>query len=258
MRRLIVQEPVTRAALWSRRTAWFAVAVAAIAVALLNLRLVEIRAGLTALASGFFVAIVAIGFAFVAFVRIWREGRRGLGLAIRSLFVAAALLAYPGYLLVLGLVQPVPADVTTDLEVPPTFSRSQAAFAVRDGIYPPDPETREAQREAHPDIVPLSLDLEPRQAYALALKAAERRGWRIVEAVLPGGRSGLGRIDALDLSPVLRLPDDVTVRLTPRADGTILDIRSASRHGPRDFGRNASRIRRYLEDVAALAAAASE
>lgn len=260
MRRLIVEEPVTRAALWSRRAAWFALAVTAIAVALLNLGLVEVPAGLAAFGAGLALALLAIAFALVAFARIWSEGRRGLALAVRSFLLSLALLAWPGYLVARGILVPVPADISTDLETPPAFSRSKAAYSARDGAYPPEPPagSRSLQREAYPDIVPLTLDLEPKRAYELALRAAEKRGWRIVEAIAPGGRAGLGHIEALDRSLVLRLPDDVAVRLTPRADGTVLDVRSASRYGPRDLGQNAGRIRRYLDEVSALAAAVVE
>jgi uncharacterized protein (DUF1499 family) len=112
---------------------------------------------------------------------------------------------------------------------------------------------RRLQRPAYPQVAPLTLDLAPEEAFEIARKAAERRGWRIVESVPPGGRIGLGRIEAVDRTFLLRLPDDVTVRLRPRADGTRIDVRSASRLGRHDFGANAARIRRYLDEVSGLA-----
>jgi uncharacterized protein (DUF1499 family) len=57
----------------------------------------------------------------------------------------------------------------------------------------------------------------------------------------------------VDRTLLLRLPDDITVRIRPRADGTRIDIRSASRLGHHDFGANAARIRRFLEEVSELA-----
>jgi uncharacterized protein (DUF1499 family) len=81
-------------------------------------------------------------------------------------------------------------------------------------------------------------------------------GWRIIEAVKPGGRMGLGRLEAVDRTFLLRLPDDVTVRIRPRADGTRIDVRSASRIGTHDLGANAARIRRFLDEVSNLAIAA--
>jgi uncharacterized protein (DUF1499 family) len=49
------------------------------------------------------------------------------------------------------------------------------------------------------------------------------------------------------------MPDDVTVRIRPRADGARIDVRSASRIGRHDFGTNAARIRRFLDELSNLA-----
>jgi uncharacterized protein (DUF1499 family) len=143
-------------------------------------------------------------------------------------------------------------DVTTDLDLPPAFSRSRAALAARNGRVPsePPPESRLKQRQAYPQVAPLTLDLPPEEAFEFARKAAEARGWQIIDAVKPGGRMGVGHIDAVDRSFLLRLPDDVTVRIRPIADGSRIDVRSASRIGSHDFGANAKRIRTYLDLLA--------
>jgi uncharacterized protein (DUF1499 family) len=167
------------------------------------------------------------------------------------------VLAYPAYAALRGLRLPALTDVATDTENPPAFSRSRVAFAARDGRYPPDPgaSAREKQRTAYPQIAPLTLDIDADQAFELARKAAVNRRWQIVEAIRPGGRIGNGRIEAVSRSFLLNLPDDVTVRVRPRADGARVDVRSASRLGPRDLGANADRIRAYLDEVANLAIA---
>jgi uncharacterized protein (DUF1499 family) len=115
------------------------------------------------------------------------------------------------------------------------------------------PQVREAQREAYAQIAPLTLDVGPDEAFELVRKAAANRGWQVVEAVRPGGRVGTGRIEAVDRTFLLRLPDDVTVRIRPRVDGTRIDVRSASRIGNHDLGTNARRIRAFLEEVSNLA-----
>jgi uncharacterized protein (DUF1499 family) len=86
-------------------------------------------------------------------------------------------------------------------------------------------------------------------------KAADNLGWQVIEAVPPGGRSGQGRLDAVARSLVLKLPEDITVRIRPLADGTRIDIRSASRLGVHDLGANAKRIRAFLEEASGLALA---
>ncbi|HEY8564030.1 MAG TPA: DUF1499 domain-containing protein [Beijerinckiaceae bacterium] len=255
MRRLILEEPVSRAAIWSPRVAAFAIAVTVIAVILVRFGRIELLPGAVSIATGLVLAGVAVLLALAAFARVWTEGRRGLGSAVYGLVLAAFVLGYPGFYALRGLTLPRLTDVTTDIDQPPTFSRSQAAFEARGGRVPADPpaETRQRQRDAYPFVAPLTLDLPPQEAYEIVRQAALNRGWSIVEASRPGGRLGLGRLDAVDRSFLLRLPDDVTVRLRPRADGTRIDVRSASRYGGHDYGANARRIRNFLDEVSNLA-----
>ena len=78
MRRLIVEEPLSRAAVWSRRVAIFALATAIMAVGVARLganpggALVVFGAALT-------LAFVALLLSAAAAVVIWRTGRRGAG-----------------------------------------------------------------------------------------------------------------------------------------------------------------------------------
>ena len=112
---------------------------------------------------------------------------------------------------------------------------------------PPDDPTSYAYLldQAYPQIAPLTLDLPPDQVYELVRRAAQNRGWDVIESARPGGRVGLGRLDAVDRTFLLRLADDVTVRIRPRADGARIDVRSASRLGQHDLGKNAERIQRF-------------
>lgn len=255
MRRLIIEEPVSRPARWSPRVAFFALAAAGIAVLVTRGQTGAVGPALVAVLAALALSLLAIGLALAAFVRIWREGRRGFGLAVGGLLLALATLAYPAYFGLRGLLLPAITDVTTDIENPPTFSRSRLALAARDGRLPPDPSpaAREAQREAYPQIAPLTLDLTPEEAFEIARKAAANRRWEIVETLKPGGRVGIGRIEAVAYTPLLHLPEDVTVRIRPRADGARIDVRAASRLTGHDFGEGADRIRAYLEEASNLA-----
>jgi uncharacterized protein (DUF1499 family) len=257
MRRFIIEEPVSRAAIWAPRVAWFALAVTLIAVVLIRFQLVELLPGVAALAAGLFLALEAAGLALLAFVRIWREGRRGLGRAVWGLALALVILGYPSWFALRVLTRPLLNDVSTDVEDPPAFSRSRAALDARGGRIPPDvgPEVRRLQRQAYPQVAPLTLDLPPDQVYELVRRAAANRGWQVIESARPGGRIGLGRLEAVDRTFLLRLPDDITVRIRPRADGARIDVRSASRVGQHDLGQNAARVQRFLEEVANLAIA---
>ena len=57
-----------------------------------------------------------------------------------------------------------------------------------------------------------------------------------------------GIIEAVDTTFWFGFKDNVVVRLKSHGSGTKVDIRSASRIGLRDFGKNAERIRRFLKD----------
>nr|WP_246692173.1 DUF1499 domain-containing protein [Methylobacterium sp. WL1] len=213
-------------------------------------------AALVALAAGLYVALAAAVAAVFAFVHVWREGARGLGAALAGLVLAILLL---GYLAYLGCAACACRSCRTSPPISTTRRPSALARRLRGpgGRYPadPGPAIRERQRAAYPQIAPLTLDIGADEAFELARKAALNRHWQIVEAIRPGGRTGNGRIEAVARGLILNLPDDVTVRIRPRADGARIDVRSASRLGGRDFGTNADRIRAYLDDVANLALA---
>ena len=257
MRRLIVEEPVSRAALWSLRIAWFALAVTLIAVLLLRFQRVDLIPGAAALVAGLASALGAVLLAVIAFVQVWREGRRGLGSAIVGLGLASLILAWPAFLAFRAATLPAITDVTTDVEDPPAFSRSRAAYGAREGRLPsdPSPQARSQQRTAYARIASLTLDVSAEDAFELVRRAAARRGWTIIEASRPGGRSGAGRLDAVDKTLLLRLPEDITVRVRPLPDGARVDVRSASRIGYHDFGTNAARIQAFLDEVSNLALA---
>ena len=131
MRRLIIEEPYSRAALWSRRLALFSLAVGAIAVLLARSQAVDPTATLSVFAGAVLVACLALLFAGTAAVVIWRTGRRGAGTVASGVFLAALLLGYPAYLAAKAVQLPLLNDVSTDLVDPPQFSRSKTALAAR-------------------------------------------------------------------------------------------------------------------------------
>lgn len=239
MRRLIVEEPYARTALLSLRLAAFSTAVALVGVAVARGGL-DPQATLAVLGGAVGAAAVAVLSALIAFVVIWRSGRKGAGEAFAGLLLAVLLLAYPAYLAQKVARFPGLVDLSTDIIDPPAFSLSRQALAARGGTTPPSvpAQVRRRQLAAYPKVQPILLDLEAPEAYASIVKAINASGWRIVEQKPPGGRSGLGHIDAIARSLILGFPCDVTLRIRPLAGQTRVDIRSVSRFALSDFGAN--------------------
>jgi uncharacterized protein (DUF1499 family) len=253
MRRLIIEEPYSRAASWSRRLALFSLAVGAIAVFLARSQAVDPTATLSVFAGAVLVACLALLFAGTAAVVIWRTGRRGAGTVASGVFLAALLLGYPAYLAAKAVQLPLLNDVSTDLVDPPQFSRSKTALAARSQRTPeiPPPQVRQEQRLAYPNIQPILLDQEADEAYQLVLRAIAARGWKLVEQTPPGGRIGVGHIDAIDRTLIMGFPADVTIRMRPLAGQTRVDVRSVSRVGRHDYGSNAQRIEKFAAEIQA-------
>ena len=249
-RRRIVEEPVARTALWARRLGLFALVASILSIIIVRAGLLEIRPALATFAGALAFAVIAILFAFAAFVVIWRQGLDGLGSALLGLFIALALLSYPAYLALQFYRLPPITDVVTDPDDPPRFeviSRLRPRDA--NPVAYPGREMAEMQRAAYPDIEPLIVTSTPQETYDTALAVVTKRRWFIVDARPPQAGRREGRIEAVSRTPIMGFREDVVVRVRPDGEGARLDVRSASRYGPHDLGGNAARITRLLEEV---------
>lgn len=237
---------------WAERLAWLSVPVAIGAVLLTRSGQVLPMTGVLILGAAAVLGTLALAIAGVGAIDIWRTGRTGLAGLFRTGLVTAIVLAFPAYLAIEGGRLPRMNDISTDINDPPVFSRSAKALAARDGYVPPfiDPREREKQRLGYPDIRTLILETEADEAFRTVKEAVETLRWRIIEESAPGGRSGQGRIEAIAETRLMRFQDDVVIRIRPSGAGTRVDIRSASRVGRHDFGANARRIRRLIEEIA--------
>lgn len=134
--------------------------------------------------------------------------------------------------------EPFMNDISTDLDDPPEFI---AVLPLRPaGSNPAEyggPEVAANQRRAHPEVQPLFSTLAPDAAFDRALEVAEDLGWDIVAR-----DRAAGRIEAVDTTPFFRFKDDVVIRIRPNEGGSRIDLRSHSRIGLTDLGKNASRI----------------
>jgi hypothetical protein len=156
-------------------------------------------------------------------------------------------------------------DISTDVGNPPQFV---ALLPLRNGatnrpeydgpkkvmIKGKTTTVAELQKMNYPDIKPLGKLLNPRNDPKIdpkailfwhAFETAKRMGWNIVSF-----DEKTGMIEATDTTLWFGFTDDVAIRVQEAGPmGARLDIRSKSRVGTSDYGRNAERVMDYLKSL---------
>jgi uncharacterized protein (DUF1499 family) len=133
-------------------------------------------------------------------------------------------------------------DITTDFHEPPLFT-------ILEDVEAPSRLTRSAaddalQREHYGDIEPLLLPVSTDMAFEEVLETMAELDWPVAD-----GSEDEGRIEATVRSPWFGFRDDIVVRLTAVSDETRVDVRSVSRDGRNDGGRNAAHVREFLAEL---------
>jgi hypothetical protein len=195
------------------------------------------------------LAICAVGSGLVGMVRAATPSAKvggGLNSLVSVMISGAALAAIMYWMVLPGWDAPHVHDVTTSPADPPEFDVVRAAhYARRD--YSSYREYNAVMNgeaaAAYPKVRTLVFDKSLRQVFMAAEAAAKDLHWTIFIA-----DPTHGRIEAGDWATIFGFVDDVVIRVRLNPAGyTVLDIRSASRTGTVDLGRNARRIQRFTE-----------
>ena len=195
-------------------------------------------------------AAVAAFMGFLALIDIWRTGRHGAAAAAVTLVLAGLFSLWPAYLLGEAVSSPRLADVTTDAAEPPSFAgfASARGFGANSITYAAA-ELAPAQQEAYPDIAPVITPRPLAETFAIAREVVTKAGLEIAAEEAPGRSGSAGRIEATDTTLVMGFVDDISVRVTGDERISRIDIRSQSRYGLHDLGRNAFRVRSLIKDL---------
>jgi uncharacterized protein (DUF1499 family) len=241
----------SKQALWARRIAVFAAQVVIISVLLHRFDLLGTRVATILLGFGAFGGLLAIALAWIALVRIWRQGLLRGGHAIAGVVIGLALLAGPLWYLPDLVTRPKINDITTDSQSPPQFDQI-AALRGKDSnpIVYPGAGLALKQMQAYPDIRPMVLERSAEETFDLAREAVTRLDWEVVSERKPSGHNS-GHIEAVAKTLLMGFSDDIVIRVSSGVGEAKIDVRSASRYGEHDFGANAKRIRRLFTEVKA-------
>ncbi|WP_372742756.1 DUF1499 domain-containing protein [Neptunomonas sp.] len=134
-------------------------------------------------------------------------------------------------------------DISTDTQNPPVFS---AIIPLRpegsNAIEYAGQSAAAAQAAQFPDIKPINSPLGKTEAFNRALEVANNMDWEIIAQ---DPRSGI--IEAVASTRFFNFQDDVIIRISEHGTNSIVDIRSHSRVGRSDRGKNGERVRAFIE-----------
>jgi uncharacterized protein (DUF1499 family) len=235
---------------WSLRFGLLAIPILLIASVGHRARLIDATATYGIIALGFSIAGLAVIAAFIAFERIWHDGRKGAGAALRGLVLGLLVLSLPAVGAWKVVTLPRLNDISTDLVNPPEFVRAAADRSADDvPIADPGDEDAALQASAYPDIVPRHYPVGPARVYEAALAIVNKRRWTLLDARAPTADDSTGHIEAVAITLIFGFRQDVVIRIVPDGEGALVDMRSAARNAAHDLGADADRIRAFFADL---------
>lgn len=235
---------------WSRWLGAFSVPVLVIVTIAHRSGLMPTPQALVLVACAFGFAALALIFAVLAAGWIWHDGRRGGRDATIGALWAVLALSPVAYLAVEWVNFPEVVDLSTDAVDPPLYREAAFTRAGRlNSARPPAPEERRRIRGLWPEIVTRRYSVGSDLLFLVTRRLVEEEGWQITELLQPAGDGERGRIEAVARTLVFGFADDVVIRVLPEPSGSRIDMRSSIRWGTHDFGRDARRIRAFLDEL---------
>ena len=197
------------------------------------------------IAGGGLVLALVGGFA------IWRTGAAGTGNIALGLVISLAILLAPPLVFSATSHMPEINDLTTDFSAPPPFQSISGLrpYGANPVAYPGNDFARQ-QQLYYPDLKPLLINRPSTKTFALVVDALKRQNMTIVREDPPSeDGSDPGFLEATDRTLVFGFYDDVAIRVSGSQNNSRVDIRSASRFGRHDLGRNAKRMRTLMRMI---------
>ena len=237
-------------AAWSRRIALFSVQLVLLGILLHRFMSLSTPVALNLFAAAMAGAVVAILVGTVAAASIWRHGRSGAWSAAAGVLFGFGLLAWPAAYVPIYLSTPAINDITTDTAVPPRFVAlaKDRPKGSNKPTYGGDQIAR-IQADVHPDIRPAIIPRPANETFDMVGEVIRRLRWNVAAEQAPQGKGKPGYIEAIDRTLVLGFYDDVVIRIDGDQRESRVDVRSASRFGEHDLGRNAARVRRLFAEI---------
>lgn len=205
--------------------------------------IIELGTAFTGFKYGVFVGIAAL--ILLVLQVLFKRDTVTVGSAAIAVVLSAIAIGIPLSMMSKGKSVPPIHDISTDLINPPEFVaiaplRADAPNPVTyAGI-----ETAEQQRTAYPELKTLNYPQSKTELVSAVEQAVKNLGWELVNT-----DSSKGIVEATDTTAWFGFKDDIVVRVNEEGSKRLIDIRSKSRVGGSDLGKNAERIHTFIEEL---------
>ncbi|CAN6961697.1 MULTISPECIES: DUF1499 domain-containing protein [Psychrobacter] len=205
--------------------------------------IVDLGTAFTGFKFGVFAGIAAL--ILLVLQMIFKRKTVTLGSTVIALLLSAIAIAMPLSMMNKGKSVPPIHDISTDLINPPKFVAIAPLRA--DAPNPVEyagAEAAKQQRDAYPDLQTLTYTQSKSELVKATEQAINNLGWDLVNSDVDKGI-----VEATDSTMWFGFKDDVVVRVTDNGSERLLDIRSKSRVGGSDLGKNAERIHNFINEL---------
>jgi len=204
-------------------------------------RLLDSPAFLVVIIFAGIVAALTVLVSIIALVRLWYSGDQGWSRALSGLLIGTLCLVPFGYYGMLALEYPTVTDIATveRSQLPLVFEPDTAAMP------PPITLSAAEQTRIFPNVTTRTYPLDVIQLFALVDRLVNAQGWDVRQRREPIEPGEIGRINAR----IVTIPgwrEEAVLRVQAIANGSAVDMRSASIGAVHDFGSNGTRIEQFL------------
>ncbi|WP_332060310.1 DUF1499 domain-containing protein [Bartonella sp. CB74] len=232
---------ISRAAIWSPRFGVLAFMILLFSVLLQHFSMIYVTDFMILITIATCFIVISFFLAIKALYSLWVYGAQGGMKALKGIIYS--LITATPLVLFFGLWFTLPAiyDVSTDTQKPPAFFRTirpNDALPLKSVLI----EQAALQISAWPEMSGRRYDGSPDRIRESVLNVLVAHGWPVVTQRRFKGEEDEFYIEAIAKTFYLGFISDIVIRLTNEGDTTFVDMRSASRYVPRDFGTNAAFI----------------
>jgi uncharacterized protein (DUF1499 family) len=192
------------------------------------------------LMAGILLAILALVVTIVAVMKNDSTvKKRGVFIIMLGIIPVISIILFLG---LDKIVKPAIHDISTDTQDPPEFTTARTLRSDNQNTLDyGGEEVANAQLAAYPEIQPITSDLSREQALIKASDVVFQLNW-----TLSSLDNDAGVLEAYDTTRIFGFVDDIVIRVRAEGTGSRIDIRSVSRVGMGDLGKNAERIERFI------------